>query len=347
MTSRERLIAAMKFEKTDRLPVAPFGLGALPPDSPAALELIAKTDPFIEARVPGDIWYGTECPAEVSTDGNGMTVVRQTPMGDLVERTQWTDVTSAKVGFPVKSLEDAEKYLSVEYVAPEVDASLFLKRKAEIGEDGLVLAGIPDAVQLPAALLSPEDFSLWWMDHPDMMRKLTDVFAARLNDWVDRLCKAGVDGFRICGGEYASVQLGPTGFDALVLDQDKELIDIIHRHGAIAYYHNHGPVMRFMARFCEIGMDALDPLEAPPWGDADLRQARAACGDKVAFVGNFDDMEMLEKLSFEELRPMALERIEAAGDRGFILGGTASGSYTEKAARNFVALAELSKTVGR
>jgi len=345
MTSRQRLLAAMRFEKTDRVPVASFGLGKLAPDSAMAKEVIARIDPFIEVHVPGDIMYGTSCPTEVRTEGNVTTVIRTTPLGVLTERTQRTEITSARIEFAVKTPEDVEKYLSVEYIEPEVDAAPFLKRKAEIGEEGLVLAGIPDAVQLPACLLSPEVFSLWWMDHPDLMQKLTDLFATRINDWVDRLCKAGVDGFRICGGEYASVQLGPAGFDALVVEQDKELIDIIHRHGGIAYYHNHGPVMRFMTRFREIGMDALDPLEAPPWGDADLRQARAACGERVAFVGNLDDMEVLEKLDFEQIRPMALERIEAAGDRGFILGGTASGSWTENAARNFIALAELSKSL--
>ena len=347
MTSRERLLAAMRFEKTDRVPVASFGLGALADDSEMAKEVIARIDPFIQAAVPGDIHYGTGCPTEAVREGNVRTVIRRTPLGDLTDRMQWTDITSAKIEFPVKTLEDVEKYLSIEYIAPEVDVTPFLKRKAEIGDEGLVLVPIPDAVVLPAELLSPEVFSLWWMDHPDLMVKLTSLFSARMNDWVDRLCKAGVDGFRIVGGEYASVQLGPAGFDALVVEQDKELIDIIHRHGGIAYYHNHGPVMRYMTKFREIGMDALDPLEAPPWGDADLRQARAACGDKVAFVGNLDDMEVLEKLDFEEIRPMALERIEAAGDRGFILGGTASGSWTDKAARNFIALGELSRSLAR
>lgn len=341
MTSRERLLAAMRFDKVDRIPVAPFGLGTLAPNSPMAAELIARTDPFIEASVPGDVFYGAGCQREVRTEGTVTTVIIKTPFGDLTERRQVTPITSARIEFPVKTVEDAEKYLSIEYVSPDVDASVFLRRKAEIGENGLVLAGIADGVQSPANLLSPEDFCLWWADYPDLMIKLTNLFAARLNDWVDRLCKAGVDAFRICGGEYASVQLGPNGFDALVLEQDKQLVDIIHRHGAIAYYHNHGPVMGFLTRFAEIGMDALDPLEAPPWGDADLRQARETCGEKVAFVGNLDDMEVMEKLSFEEIAPMARERLDAAGDRGFILGGTTSGTYTQKAARNFIKLVDV------
>lgn len=344
MTSRERLLAAMRFEKVDRVPVASFGLGKLDPDSSIARELIARIDPFIEVHVPGDIYYGAACEHEAWTEGDVTTAVVKTPLGDLTQRTQVTPITSARIEFPLKTPADVEKYLSIEYVPPEVDVSAFYKRKAEIGEDGFVLAGIPTPVVLPASMLSPEAFCLWWADYPELMLMLTNMFAARVNDWTDRLCKAGVDGFRLVGGEYASVQLGPNGFDALALEQDRELVEIIHRYGGIAYYHNHGPVMRFMTRFARIGMDALDPLEAPPWGDADLRRARELCGEKVAFVGNIDDMEILEKLPFEQIEPIARERLEAAGDRGFILGGTASGIWTEKAARNFMKLVDVSES---
>ena len=344
MTSRGRLLAAMRFEKVDRAPVASFGLGKLDPNSPIAMELISRIDPFIEVHVPGDIYYGASCEHEARTEGDVTTVISRTPLGELTQRTQVTPITSARTEFPIKTVEDAERYLSVDYVAPEVDISAFLARKAQIGEEGFVLAGVPDAVALPATLLSPTDFCLWWADYPDLMLKLANLFSARVNDWVDSLCRAGVDGFRIIGGEYASVQLGPSGFDALVLEQDRELVDIIHAHGGIAYYHNHGPVMRFMTRFAQIGMDALDPLEAPPWGDADLRRARELCGDKVAFVGNLDDMEILEKLPFEAIEPIARERLEAAGDRGFILGGTASGIWTEKAARSFIRLVDVAES---
>ena len=344
MTSRQRLLAAMKFEKLDRVPVSPFGLGKLDPNSQIARDLIARTDPFIEAHVPGDIYYGAACERRTRTEGGLTTTVTVTPLGELTQRVQATSVTSACTEFPLKTPDDVEKYLSIEYVSPEVDASAFHARKAEIGEQGLVLAGLPTAICLPAVMLSPETFCLWWSDHPDLLVMLTNLFAARVNDWADRLCKAGVDAFRLVGGEYASVQLGPVGFDALALEQDAELVDIIHRHGAVAYYHNHGPVMSFMARFAHIGMDALDPLEAPPWGDADLRRARELCPDEVAFVGNLDDMEIMEKLPFEQIEPIARERLESAGDRGFILGGTASGIYTEKAARNFMKLVDVSES---
>jgi len=340
MTSRQRLLAAIRFEKVDRVPVAPFTLGSLPEDSDIAKELIRKTDPFIQAGIPGSPFWGAGAEAAVVEEGDTVTRTWTTPLGPLTQKHRRTEVTSADVEFLLKTPEDAERFLSVNYVPCDVDASAFHARKREIGEEGLVLAPIPDAVLLPATLLSPTDFCLWWLDYPDLLTELNSVASRRINDWARRLCEAGVDAFRIVGGEYASVELGPKGFDALVLEQDRELVHIMHSYGAIVYYHNHGPVMNYLSRFCDIGMDALDPLEAPPWGDADLRQARAACGQNVAFVGNLDDMEIIDKLPADEVIAIARERLDAAGDRGFILGGTASGTYTERGARNFIALAE-------
>lgn len=340
MTSRERLLAAIRFQDVDRVPVAPFTLGAVPRDSDVMAELISKTDPFVEAAVPGDTAFGENCKKTTTQEGDATVITYETPLGDLVQKFK-TRQHMVCVEFPLKTPEDAEKFLSIDYVAPRVDISNFVKMKDWLGDEGLLLSPVGNAVLIPAVLLSPEDFCIWWADYPELMKQITDLASKRLNDHVHNLCEAGVDAFRVIGGEYASVQLGPSGFDALVLEQDRELMDIMRSHGAVSYYHNHGPVMNFMSRFREIGMDALDPLEAPPWGDADLRAAREICGDKVAFVGNMDDMEIIDKLSREDVERIALERLEAAGDRGFILGGTASGTYTERAVKNFVALAEL------
>ena len=154
MTSRERLLAAMRFDKVDRVPVASFGLGRLDPNSSMVGELIARTDPFIEVGVPGDIYYGADCQVEWHSENHVTTAVRKTSLGNLTDRTQFTSITSARIESSVKTLEDLERYLSIDYIAPEVDASAFIARKAEIGEQGLVLVGIPTAVRSPATLLS-------------------------------------------------------------------------------------------------------------------------------------------------------------------------------------------------
>ena len=347
MTSRERILAAMRLEKPDRVPVTPFGLGHLDPKGSVARELIRKTDPILTAGADGNAFLGSAAKTTTVRDGDTTITTFHTPKGDLVRKVRRTEITSATVEFPLKTPDDIERFLSIPFVPPKPDASAFHALKAEVGGDALVMVGIANAVCLPASWFSPEGFCLAWIEAPDLVVQLTALAAARTNAFAEALCQAGVDAFRIIGGEYASVQLGPKGFDHLVMAFDPELVAIMHRYNAMAYYHNHGPVMPFIDRFADLGIDALDPIEAPPWGDADLAEVKRRIGDRVCLVGNLDDMEILEKLSEAEVKRIARERIELAGPNGFLLGGTASGTYTEPGARNFIAMVEVAEEYGR
>jgi len=258
-----------------------------------------------------------------------------------------TTATSATVEFPFKTVDDVERFLSIPYVAPVPDLRDYRRRKREVGEEALLLIGVNDAVCLPATWFSPELFCLMWADARDLITQLASVASERICAFVDGLCREGVDAFRIVGGEFASVQLGPPGFDALVTPFDSELVSVMHRYDAIAYYHNHGPVMSFLDRFVDLGIDALDPLEAPPWGDVDLAEAKRRIGDSVCLVGNLDDMVVVETLDLDTVKQMAAVCLEAAGPGGYLLGGTASGTYGEKGAGVFAELVEVAEAYGR
>ncbi len=339
MKSRERLLKAIRKEKVDRIPVAPWGLGKLDPHSDVARQLITKTDILIEASPGADPFWGEYI--------NSLQVVEEgffhlsTPAGEFYWRLRRTDITQAIVEYPFKSPADAERFLSLPYRRPSFSLKNFFELRSWIGDEGLVLVGIPNGVCLPASFFSPEDFCLNWALNPSLIRKLTEVGTERVIAMVEELCREGVDAFRIIGGEYVTQQLGPKGVDSLLKPYDIPLIETIHRYGAIAYYHNHGKVKRFLGDLKALGMDALDPLEAPPWGDVELGEAQKMIGDAVCLVGNLDDMEILNKMDEEMVKNIALERIKDIKPRGFILGGTASGIFGERAARNFIALAEM------
>lgn len=341
MTSRERLLCAMRGGTPDRVPVSPYGMGRIDPESDLGREMIAGLDILFDAGGSGDWMFGSaaeRCREEIP---GGRVETIQTPKGPLHRRWQRTDKTSAQMEFAVKTPEDAERFLSIPYEPPVADPSGFHNWRTRIGEVGLTLCGLGDAICLAADLLSPEDFCFAWADHPELMERLTAVASERLNAHVEELCRQGVDAFRIVGGEYVSVQLGPAAFDRLITPYDTSLVDVIHRYGGVAYYHNHGHVMGYLTQLRDLGIDALDPLEAPPWGNSNLREARRICGSMPCFVGNLDDMEVVESLPTEQVLEIARERWQDAGSSGFVLGGTASGCYTERAARNFLAMAEM------
>lgn len=339
MKSRERLLKAIRKEKVDRIPVAPWGLGKLHPHSEIATELIAKTDIFIEASPGVDPFWGDYSNSLEVKEG-GLFVLT-TPLGEFRWRVRRTEITQAVVEFPFKSPEDAERFLALPYEKLSPSLNHYYELRNWLGDEGLVLVGIPNGVCLPASFFSPEDFCLYWALYPSLIKKLTEVGTERVITMVEELCKGGVDAFRIIGGEYVTEQLGPKGVEALLKPYDIPLIETIHRYGALAYYHNHGKVNRFLEDLKALGIDALDPLEAPPWGDVELKEAQKRIGNAVCLVGNLDDMEILNKMDEKMVKNIALERIRDVKPEGFILGGTASGIYGERAARNFIALAEM------
>ena len=348
MTSRERLLMAIRHGEPDRVPVSPFGLGRVAADSDMGRRLIAECDCFIETGIGGgDPILGTAAQVTTGQQGDVTVYTYHTPAGELTMRHRRTSITAATVEFPLKTTADIEKVLSIPYQAPEPDVSAFLASRQRLGEDALAMSGMGDAICFPATWFSPEDFCLCWADDPAAMAHMVAVAAERLNRWVEKACAAGVDAWRIVGGEYASVQLGPGAYRTLVVKHDSRLVDIIHHHGGVAYFHNHGPIMRVLEDLAAIGVDAADPFEAPPWGDCDLHMAMGRIGDRVCLVGNLDDMEIIEKRSRKEVQEIARERLEAAGPRSFCLGGTASGTYTERGAGNFIAMVEVAEECSR
>ena len=342
MTSRERLMTAFTCGTPDRVPVGPFGCGRLPHDSAILDELIHKTDFIASVGGAGTSFLGSASGAQSVVEGNRTITTIPTPHGELRRVVTRTDITSATTTFPCKNADDIEKLLSIPYEPIPPDPTVFNQWKDRIGDEGVVLCGCIDPICVPADFFSPEDFCFLWIDSPDAMTALVEVAEERILRSLDAACHAGIDAYRIIGGEYASTQLGPEAFKQLVVGPDRKMCDIMHEYGALAYNHNHGPLMRYLEMLIEIDMDACDCFEAPPWGDTDLPKAKEALKGEVCIVGNLDDMEVIDKVSEAEIRLLARQRIEEAGPDGFVLGGTASGTYTERAARNFMAMAEVS-----
>ncbi len=343
MTSRRRLLAAGRCEPCDRVPVSPFGLGHLDPGGAAAAELIRETDSFLETWLGVNVFGGARYRQEAREDGDMVHVTIPTPRGDLRRTIKSTAVARATVEFPCGGAADLEKFLSIPWEPPEPETARYRDSVGRHGEEAMVLAGCPDAICMPAELCSPVDFCLLWADEPAFMAEVVAEAARRVESCVEAACRAGVEGFRIIGGEYASTQLGPKAFDELVVLHDRRLVEIMHRHGALAYYHNHGPMMRYLDAIAEIGVDYLDPVEMPPYGDLDLERAREIIAGRFCVVGTFDDMEVLEKWPLERIQEAARERLRRFGTRGICLGGSASGTYTERAARAFRAMVEVAR----
>jgi uroporphyrinogen-III decarboxylase len=343
MTSRQRMLAALRHERPDRVPVAPWGLGRISWDSPLGRELVARTDPWLETGLGGDPYLGASANVETGQGGARTWRVIHAPGKDLHSATTTTAQTTATTEYACKTVEDIEALMAIPYVAPSIEVERVKAFEARVGEDGLAVVGVGDGLCVPNDYLGTEFCSLLWASEPAIIRNMVAVVAQRLYDYIERACQAGVRVFRIVGGEYATQLMGQRAWDELVVPFDKPLVELIHRYGGIAHYHNHGNLRRFINQIADLGIDSLDPIEQPPYGDISMPEAQALIGDKVCLVGGLDDMEVLETRSLTEINRLAEELLQTTSQLGYMLGGTSSGIYGEPAARAFIALVEVAQ----
>lgn len=345
MTSRERMLAALRHERPDRVPVAPWGLGWLPPSAPITAELIARTDPWLEIGPGCNVVGGAAFPAEERRDGPHRVTTVQAADRTLRAVRTTTAQTTASTEHLCKSVEDVEALLAIPYVRPRIDVEAFLAHRARVGGDGLAVMGVASGLCHPNDMLGTELASYLWATQPEVIARMVQVAADRLYSLLEEACAAGVDCVRVYGGEYATQLMGPAAWRELVVPHDQRLVEMVHAHGGIVHYHNHGNMRRFLGQIADLGIDSLDPIEQPPYGDIEMDEAFRLVGERVCLVGGLDDMEILETRPLDEIRRRGAELIERVGRRGWMLAGTSSGIYTERAARAFIALAEVAEAM--
>ncbi|MDD5599265.1 MAG: uroporphyrinogen decarboxylase family protein, partial [Victivallaceae bacterium] len=351
---------AIKGGKVDHIPVSPFMFGALGPQTlygqepypfknDLLNELVEKTDIIVPVHAVAhdfDVIAGKNAEFYRKNEGNHCHITFCTPKGKLTRKIEQYGAVSSTVEFPFKDESDVEKFMSIPYSPPAIDLSNYNYWKEKIGDNGLVVLGIyGNGICFPASWFSPEDFCLNWGLKPELIIKLVAIAAERINNHVKQLCELGVEVFHIVGAEYAITQLGPQGFRQLVKDYDKKLIDIIHGYGGIVHYHCHGRVKRYLEDFIDMGIDLLEPLEAPPWGDTYIPEAQKITQNRICLLGNLDDMEILGKKDKNEIKEIVQAIVSDSDKEKLILGGTSSGIFNENAARNFIFISKIVKSL--
>jgi uroporphyrinogen-III decarboxylase len=108
-----------------------------------------------------------------------------------------------------------------------------------------------------------------------------------------------------------------------VKSYDVDLVNLLHRYGGYARLHSHGKVKKVLPAIREMGVDAIDPLEPPPDGDVELREAREILGAETVLIGNIEErlFEIGSKIDIEKQVKKVVEQVADTG--GFILCPTA------------------------
>jgi Uroporphyrinogen decarboxylase (URO-D) len=188
---------------------------------------------------------------------------------------------------------------------------------AQIGDRGLPLIFLQHPLGKLVRNANMEEVYGWFLSE----HKLVHSFLERTNE---QLAGAVMDmGASGIGPYYKVVAhemllppwMGKDLFDEYIFPYDKYINDTIHNFGGKLRIHCHGNCIDQLERLSEMGVDAIEPLEAPPLGDVDMAVAKQLVGDRMLLSGNIPSENFIT-MTKKDVRKCVKDVIRVAAPGG-------------------------------
>lgn len=365
MTGRERLIAALRSEPVDELPVSLQGMS---PFSPSRTHRDSGWDIlFDQYAETGDIFHfftPVTAPLAASpvrqktesllktADYEDRRITFKTPAGDLTMIRRDQLFTGATIKHAVESTADiaaAKWILSQEFT---IDA----QATRQVYEDLLQhphlmpLLQIDEPIEAVVGLLGAERFSLFLIEALDELIELVDIASKRTLHKLAQTLETGIEPVVWVGGAewITPPYAGPGLFRTLIVPHLEKMVGIAHEYGCIILHHCHGRIGGVLDQLLAIGIDGTHPFEAPPSGDITPDELKTRIDRPLCCVGNLqlDDMLRAPRRKLQDKVEELLAVFSDWRQGGFILSVT--GTPTCRAAppeaiENYLYLLECKK----
>jgi len=340
MTSKERLLACLSGKIPDRVPISTYELVGWNFDSwenkePSysnLMEAIRRYTDCVYMWDSGGIEFlPSECKEEKRTENDGTEVVRRTwrVSGHILScesrfkpniKTEW------RTERLLKTEKDIQVFLDLPLSVKPPDKTDFERRRAFLGDRGIMMHTLEDPLCITSELFSFQDFLCFCATRRGLIEKLLEKTAEAVASYLDKLLEADFGPlFRIVGPEYATPPyLDPETFRSFVLEYDKPLCKKIKKAGKYVRVHCHGKIAKVLDLIMELEPDALDPVEPPPDGDITLSEAKRRTQGKVTLFGNIE-LKYLEHGTRKQVEDLTLQALKEGMPGGrFVIMPTAA-----------------------
>lgn len=299
MTKRENLLRLVHGEKPVWVPCAlnvgqwflhHRRFGTLPPelaDAPGhtdvmrrlGCDLFTRNAVGVQERLEGAAWHTV---TEAGPLGPRVTDTLRTPHGVLSrcteEQTQYTS-TYAVEDLVKDWPRDRRAYRwLLENLAFTWDRAELAAARRRVGDDGVVMAALPHTPLKRLHIdFGLDGACLFVLDHPEEAQEVCDLYWSRL--W-PVICEWAADPHLevVCfGADNVDAPFYPPGgiTDRYWVRYLREATDLFHAHGKRVLVHACGKLHRLKPAFVAAGLDGLDGMAHPPFGDWTVEDAFA------------------------------------------------------------------------
>ena len=381
MTGKERMVAALKHQEPDRVPIGEMGI-----DYPV-IERVLGHETFYRAKIKERqaIWAGrrSEVVAGQKRDLVDLALalewdfvpvfltysdkVDYRPARFLDDHT-WEDAEgntwqeSVEIGDAIctkpdeVTQKDIQRLLTEPLVIDESQFELVRYVVEKLGHTHFIIARgwhspaswLDGTFPVPGEGLNMhmDTFVLRLVDEPQFVCELLDAYTKRALEYAHALIKAGVDAVQM-NADYCyndGPWVSPSQFREYIQPRMKQHCDAIHQAGAFVLKHTDGNSLRLLPLMIEAGMDALHGIQ--PSCGMGIKKLKELFGKQITFFG------AVECDTFVQGTPPQIEKEvedclrDGAPGGGFVL--TSSNSIQAGAKyENYIAMLETARKRGR
>ncbi|MBI5685859.1 MAG: hypothetical protein HZC54_12370 [Verrucomicrobia bacterium] len=321
MTSRERVLAALRHEQPDR---TPREFWAEPPTMRRLFDYVGHTDKDKLLEAFGVDVRHLEAPAPAEREVSSGLFQNFWGERYIYNKTPWGPMREDAKG----ALAEASSFADLEsfpWPSPDCLDRSQLKAQCARYENHALLYGFADIWQRAALVRGWEGMFMDMAEQPEwahfLSRKFTDFY---LEDYTRaaEITNGRIDLYLVISD--LGTQRGPlisTGmFREFIAPYLKQMTALIHSLGGKALYHSCGTIRLFIPELIECGVDVLDPIQ-PTCIEMQPESLKREFGDKLCFHGGIDMQNLLPKATPAEVEAEVRRYCEVLGKGGgYILG---------------------------
>ncbi|MCU0521197.1 MAG: hypothetical protein MUF84_10955 [Anaerolineae bacterium] len=375
MTSRQRMLAAIRNEVPDRVPVAPDISNMVPTRLSGRgyfAVYIHEDPPLWQAYIDAVRYYGIDgwftygyvglTTQDVSWSERWLhqddekrvkEVTIHTPAGELIQEVLYScRQPPFLIRKPIEDIHrDWPRFRHLLGPIVDADFSRVAAQRSALGELGVLGGNVPT----PGFHIWSEWFqggvetlSYLMVDRPALLDEIAELHHDRLLRELDYTLQAGFD-FVLTGGSGSVTLASPKLWRKHALPTLKVLCERCQAAGVPTMIHSCGR-QRAMVEVCarETTLNCINPLEIPPMGDITLAEAkRVVKGTHLSLMGNLHTTDVMLRGTTDQVRVASRQAIDdAAEGGGFVLStGDQCGWATPD--ENIFAMVETAETYGR
>lgn len=358
MTSKERMLIALKRGKPDKVPVTihqwqgyhlkTYMHGATEIEAFKELGMDASATYYpAYKKIPSKDWVET---AKTRQDNNTTITdyIVATPEGDLTYQICSNKFTSWYSVNLIKKHEDIYLYKKY-FPRMEIKRKELEEHYSILGDAGIARCGVPSfqggCYQAAQVLFGTEELIYECYDNPDWVHEFLSILLERKLEYINYQLKgAKIDLVETGGGGSSDTVISPAFHKKFCEPYDKKIHDAIHGIGLPVVYHTCGGMMKILDSILENGCDASETLSPPEIGGniTDGRIVKEKLGSKLALIGGMDQINLLTNGTTNQIKDEVKRLFQVYGqDGGYIM--SACDHFFEAPVENLKAYVEAAR----